>query len=158
MTVQLVSGWITALVSLSVRLMSGSCQTSFLLCTIFLFGSNARLITACFLLLSGSCQALYCSVQFGSCPVDVRPTSGSNVWLCLGPCPARHFLMGILLWQYISMFSIPLVIINYVSGSNVSLWFINMFMYPLLLFWIRGVGIYQIPHHVQKGKVLKTCC
>ena len=49
-----VTGWITALVSLSVRLMSGSCQTSFLLCTIFLFGSNARLITACFLL----CQVL----------------------------------------------------------------------------------------------------
>lgn len=96
-----VTGWITALVSLSVRLMSGSCQTSFLLCTIFLFGSNARLITACFLLLSGSCQALYCSVQFGSCPVDVRPTSGSNVWLCLGPCLARHFLTGIILWQYI---------------------------------------------------------
>ena len=54
MSMQLVSGWITALVSLSVRLMSGSCQTSFLLCTIFLFGSNARLITACFLL----CQVL----------------------------------------------------------------------------------------------------
>lgn len=60
----------------------------------------------CLALMPGWLLLVFCCVRFLSgslllCPVDVRPTSGSNVWLCLGPCLARHFLTGIILWQYI---------------------------------------------------------
>ena len=90
----LLSGWVTALVSLSISLVYGSCQDGFSFCMIiFLYLALARLISPHFphvWFLLGS----FCSVWFGSFLVDVRLMPGSNVRLYSGSCLARHFRFG----------------------------------------------------------------